>query len=254
MHYPTRPPFLNMHILYLDDSGSVDNASDIHIVLAGLAVFERQPHWLTGRLDEIARRVWPQDPKSLEFRGADMLGGRRHWRGIGKADRASIYAEALAVLGESRHVQLFAAAIHKQAISPQDPMEFAFEQICNRFDLYLGRLHKAGNTQRGLIILDESSYETSLQGLARHFHDEGHRWGKLHNLADVPFFVNSQATRMIQYADLVAHAVRRYYDKGDATYFDIISRRFDAVGGIVHGLTHYRPQDSECNCLACRQR
>jgi hypothetical protein len=41
---------------------------------------------------------------------------------------------------------------------------------------------------------------------------------------------------MIQYADLVAYAVRSYYEKGDASLFDIISHRFDAEGGVIHGL------------------
>jgi hypothetical protein len=164
-----------MYILYLDDSGSVQNGADKHIVLAGLAVFERQPHWLSSRLDEIAERLWPDNAAGLEFRGADILGGKKHWRGIGKDDRVSAYHEALMIVGRSQHVHLFGAAVHKAAVSPDDPMERAFEQICNRFDRFLGRLHRANNTQRGIIVLDESSYETSLQGLARNFRTIGHR-------------------------------------------------------------------------------
>lgn len=71
-----------MYLLYLDDSGSVGNPADKHIVLAGLAVFERQPHWLSEKLDGIAARVWPDSPPSIEFRGADILGGKKHWRGV----------------------------------------------------------------------------------------------------------------------------------------------------------------------------
>jgi hypothetical protein len=243
-----------MYLLYLDDSGAVTNAVDRHVVLAGFAVFERQPHWLSEQLDEIAGRIWPDRPSTLEFRGADILGGKKHWRGIRKEDRKSAYREALSVLGGSSQVHLFGAAIHKAAVSPTDAMEYAFEQICNRFDRFLGRLHKAKNTQRGLIILDESSYETSLQGLARDFRTQGHRWGQLYNISDVPFFVNSKATRMIQYADMIAHAVRRYYENGESAYFDLISGRFDAVGGVIHGLIHYTPSGQICNCLSCRQR
>jgi hypothetical protein len=44
-----------MHLLYLGGSGSVRNASDRHIVLAGLAVFERLPQWFIQELDAIAR-------------------------------------------------------------------------------------------------------------------------------------------------------------------------------------------------------
>nr|WP_280513906.1 DUF3800 domain-containing protein [Salinarimonas ramus] len=158
------------------------------------------------------------------------------------------------VLGRSGRVRLFGAVIHKRAVSPEDPMELAFEQLCNRFDRLLGRMHRAGDTQRGMIILDETSYETSLQALARDFRLMGHRWGQLRNLCDVPLFVNSQATRMIQYADMIAYALRRYYDKGDSSLFDLVAHRFDAEGGVLHGLVHYTPSGEECHCFTCRQR
>ena len=153
-----------MQLLYLDDSGSVTNPEDRHIVLAGVAVFERKPHWFSQQLDAIAAGVWPDNPQTLEFRGVDILSGRKKWRGIDPNARKQAYRDALTNLGRSTQVRLFGAAIHKAAISPDDPMEFAFEQVCNRFDKFLGRLHKAGNTQRGLIVLDESAYETSLPG------------------------------------------------------------------------------------------
>lgn len=243
-----------MYLLYLDDSGSVPNPKDKHIVLAGVAVFERQPHWFSEKLDLLAETIWPASPTELEFRASDMLSGRKHWRGVQPAVRTAAYEDALGLLGSSRLVHLFAAAVHKGAISPEDPMEYAFEQVCNRFDRFLGRLHKQNNTQRGLIILDESTYETSLQGLAKNFRTIGHKWGRLYNLTDVPLFVNSKATRMIQYADMVAFAVRRYYENGDARFFDLISSRFDSEGGLTHGLVHHTPAGSGCGCHSCRQR
>jgi hypothetical protein len=243
-----------MHLLYVDDSGSTQNAADHHIILAGVAVFERVPHWFSEQLDQIAKEIWPQDWQGIEFRGVDIFSGRKQWRGIAKEVRFEAYRRALKSLGNSDRVRLFGAVVHKAAISPNDPVEYAFEQICNRFDRFLGRLHRAENTQRGLIIFDKSSYETSLQGLAREFRTLGHRWGRLYNFADVPLFVDSRATRMIQYADMIAYALRRYYEKGDAAHFDIIAQRFDAEGGVLHGLMHYTPAGSGCNCLFCRQR
>jgi hypothetical protein len=243
-----------MYILYLDDSGSVKNAADKHIVLAGLAVFERQTYWLGKRLDELAGRMWPESPETLEFHGTDIRSGKRHWRGLEKASRVEAMKEALQYLARDRHVRLFGAAIHKAAYSPDDPMERAFEQVINRFDRYLGRLHKSGDTQRGLIVLDESSYETSLQALARDFRTSGHSWGTLKNISEVPLFVDSRATRLIQYADLVAYAMGRYYNKGDDEFSSIIASRFDHEGGVIHGLTHFTPPDQACNCYSCRQR
>jgi uncharacterized protein DUF3800 len=243
-----------MHLLYLDDSGSVQNKADRHIVLAGVAVFERIPHWFSRELDSIAKRVWPDDPDAIEFRASDMLTGRKHWRGVKRDTREQAYRDVLEILARSNQVRLFGAAIHRTACAPDDPMEFAFEHIANRFDRMLGRLHKAGNTQRGLIVLDESTYETSLQMLAINFRKAGHRWGALYNLSEVPLFVNSRASRMIQFADLVAHAIRRYYEKDDAQYFDIVAKKFDGDGGMMHGLVHYKLANADCNCLSCRQR
>ncbi len=53
---------------------------------------------------------------------------------------------------------------------------------------------------------------------------------------------------------MIAYAVRSYYENGDSTFFDLISRRFDAIGGVIHGLTHHTPSGSGCNCAPCRQR
>jgi len=243
-----------MHLLYLDDSGSVGNPQDRHIILAGFSIFERGGHWLARSLDRLAEKLWPDSPDSLEFRGADIRSGKKHWRGIGKEGREAAFREALKMLADMNGVRVFGAAVHKAARAPDDPMEFAFELNCNRFDRMLGRLHKQGDTQRGLIVLDKSSYETSLQGLARDFRTTGHRWGTLHNIAEVPLFVDSRATRLIQFADLIAYALRRYYENGDDELSSIISHKFDAVGGIIHGLTHFTPTDQACGCYCCRQR
>jgi hypothetical protein len=59
---------------------------------------------------------------------------------------------------------------------------------------------------------------------------------------------------MIQYADMVAYALRRYVVRGDASLFDIIAGRFDAEGGVLHGLVHHVNDEHGCNCFACRQR
>lgn len=240
-----------MQLLYLDDSGSVQNKADQHIILAGLAVGERDPHWISRDLDGFAQAVWPDNPLGLEFRGSDIFTGKKHWRGQEKHVRLAAFKDALASIRNRRTIRLFGAAIRRDACGADDPMEFAFEVVASRFDRMLGRMHKHGDTQRGLIILDESAYETSLQARALNFRREGHRWGKLHNLSEVPLFVNSKASRLIQAADLIAYSLRRAYERDELEYLDIIAPRFDAVGGMVHGLVHIKPGEIACECLAC---
>lgn len=243
-----------MHLLYLDDSGSVGNASDKHIILAGVSVHELKPHWLSRSLDEIAERLWPSDPRSIEFHGSEIITGKKHWRGIPREQREEAFCSALRILSDSTDARLFGAVVDKSSVSPSDPMEYAFEQVCSRFDQMLGRFHKNGNTQRGLLVLDKSTYETSIQKLALDFKTYGHKWGKLHNLADVPLFVDSRATRMVQFADLIAYALRKYYENKEDKYFNIIKGKFDAFGGTIHGLTHRTAPKSGCPCPSCLQR
>lgn len=132
--------------------------------------------------------------------------------------------------------RLFAAVVRKSVVAPQDPVEHAFEQLASRFDQFLMRLHRSKDTHRGIIILDKSTYETPLQVLASDFRVIGHTWGVLRNLAEVPLFLDSRASRLIQLADLVAYALFRAFEFDDDQFASLIEHRFDRSGGNRHGL------------------
>ena len=48
-----------------------------------------------------------------------------------------------------------------------------------------------------------------MQTLSREFKYSGHSWGKTKNYAEVSVFVDSKASRLIEWADLVAFALCR---------------------------------------------
>ena len=58
-----------MYLLYADESGSVDDASQKYFVLAGVAVFERQTHWIEQDLNAIVIRIAPQNAHEVELHG-----------------------------------------------------------------------------------------------------------------------------------------------------------------------------------------
>ena len=99
------------------------------------------------------------------------------------------------------------------------------------------RLHRQGDTQRGLIIFAKSTYESTIQNLATDFRTYGHSWGVLRNLSEVPLFIDSRASRLTQLADLVAYAAFRKYEHGDDSFFKGVESRVDSEGGILHGLS-----------------
>lgn len=245
-----------MYILYLDDAGTVGSADQKHFVLAGICLFERQVHFLSQKLDAKAKAIYPGDPDALEFHGSHILPGKGFWRSIkDKSQRRTYLSDALAAPFALRgRWALFGVVVEKAAVAGEDPVEFAFEQIVTRFDTFLKRQHRSGDTQRGLIVLDKSTMETRLQSLARDFRKNGSRWSSVTNLADVPMFVDSSATRAVQYADLVSYALWQKFEKGDGLFFDAIAHQFDQEGGVVHGLLHKKLEVGTCHCPYCRSR
>lgn len=250
-----------MYLVYIDGSGSVKNPNEKYFILGGISVFERQIFHLIKHVDEFVESLNLGHPEDVELHASVIANGReKPWKGVPRKARLQIIEDALEIVRQShRSVSLFAIAVHKVQRAPNDPVEYAFEEICNRFNLQLKRIYnRAGKKEegkhRGLVIMDKSNYESALQSLARTFRVQGTRWGELRNLAEVPLFVDSQASRIIQIADLVAWAVWRRYEYQDTRYFDKIVSRFDSEGGVLHGLVHFCPPDENCHCPACLSR
>jgi hypothetical protein len=245
-----------MHLLYLDDSGSAANTNEEYLVLGGVSVFEAQAHWITTALDRLASTVDPANPHNIEFRASEIYNRRAYpWRDMTRQEAQGIIKAVLNILKQSYgSARAFACAVHKPSYPGRDPVELAFEDLCSRFDKYLTRLRAEGDRQRGILILDESSQETTLQRMSREFRTLGTRWGVVHNLAETPLFVDSRASRLVQLADHVAYAVFRRYNASDANYFDIIASKFDSSEGVIHGLAHKQTIDPLCMCLACITR
>jgi hypothetical protein len=227
-----------MYLLYCDESGSTKDPRQNHFLFSGVSVFERQSYWIASELDKLAAQFNPADPGSVEFHGNVMHNGSRGiWRSVAPARRLSAMQSVLDVLVRSHPTnRIFVCVVRKAKISPKDPVEETFMQLSNRFDRFLLRLHRAGDSQRGVIIFDKSTYEATIQSLATDFRTIGHRWGILRNLAEVPLFIDSRASRLIQLADLVAYSAFRHYERNDSQFFATIRTRIDSVGGTTHGL------------------
>jgi hypothetical protein len=243
-----------MHILYVDESGSVTDPNEAFFVLGGVSVFERGIYHQIKEVDDLITSLSLGDPHEIELHGNVIYQDREPpWRSLQRLHREKIIKKALTTLGPGKSaIRLFAVAIDKESVSPRDPIEIAFEEICNRFNLFLaGQNNRAAPTasQRGLIVMDDSKHEKPLQALARHFRINGARWGQFRSLAEVPLFVDSKASRLVQLADLVAYANGENMNIKD----DLIPL-FDSDGGVIHGLFHYKPWNSTCYCPACYSR
>lgn len=223
-----------MYILYADESGAAGDRFQRYFVLAGVAVFDRQTWWLSRELDNLVERVFPHQPDT-ELHGNHILQGKGIWRSIPVKTRVALYQDALSLVRPA--MPLFGVGVERACLAGNDPVEYCFEQICSRFDMYLRRhFVRKNDRQRGLIVFDKNSYETYIQGLAAGFRSMGHRFGKVRNLSEVPLFLDSRVSRLVQLADLIAYALFRFLEHRDDRFFSVIRHRFDAEGGVQHGL------------------
>lgn len=254
-----------MHMLYLDDSGSIHNTSEEYFVLAGVSVPENSVRWLSYELEKLATTIEPSAPQKVEFHAAAIFGGREGvWQRMSdRSKRIAVIQSVLRTLDNAySDTVLFATAIHKASCTGNPVIE-AYEDLSSRFNYYLRRQSysesarsQEAEPQRGIIIMDKTSDESNLQALASTIRRDGNRWGDPQRaICEVPMFVDSKSSRIIQLADHIAYAVFRRYNAKDLTYFDCIESRFDQEDGVFHGLNHKRPKGQQfCGCPACLSR
>lgn len=246
-----------MHILYLDEAGTHREAS--YFVLAGLAVFEREIYWYAQDLDALQKRYFPNIDNPIEVHASILHtptseGIPEPFDRLSKEQRRQLLSDVYQIIRARRGV-IFGVAIEKSWCANEEPYERAFEDLTSRFDLYLRRLNalSAGEEQRGIIAVAESSYRRNLEILGERFRGGSTRWGQIRTLADVPFFLPAKNTRLLQLADFCANAIYSRYNSGLTRDFDIIAPRFDREQGRIHGLAHLT-RDYECQCMACLSR
>jgi hypothetical protein len=243
-----------VHILYLDESGTHSDAR--YFVVAGVAVFETDTYFLAQDLDSLQATYFPASTEPIAFHASPLRSAfgqsKDPYPSLGKAERRALTSDIFGAIARP-HVRLFAVAMEKAFIRG-DCYDRGFEEIVNRFDRMLGRLSRDGSPQRGLVVAAESSYRENLETLARKIARDGHRWGRTHNLADIPYFAPASNTRLLQAADFVANAVYGRYEAGLAKDFDRIVARFDQDGSDLHGLVHLHSARAECYCPACIAR
>lgn len=226
-----------MHLLYLDESGHSHDPSTEFFVLAGFSVFERSTHWLETAITPIAGRFNPTDPDAIEFHGAPMRGGKEYWKGFDPADRVQAVVDILALLANPQlKLRVFASVIEKSTMPRDDVLATSFENVAVQFDQYLANMYQTRqDPQRGLVIFDKTSYEEKLQALSSVFKHRGHSLGRLRNFAEVPLFLDSKASRLIQMADLIAYWIFRYFQSGDDRGYRLIEPWFHGRRGSAQG-------------------
>ena len=243
-----------MYLLYLDESGT--HPSSTRVVVGGVAVFERAAYWLKRDLSETVARFLPDEQQHVpihapRLRASATRGLPDAYAAISAAERRNLLDACYSTLLVSRHPVLFATVADKDAAATGDAYRVAFEDVVSRFDLMLARFHAANRTQRGVVIVSESSTLRRAERVSGPSVSEGTQWGRTRNLSEVPLFVSKSRTRLLQAAGLVTNEVWGRYEKGISRHFDEMLPKFDREGTRLHGLTHRTGGVDACWCPAC---
>lgn len=248
-----------MYLLYADESGS---PSAGHFTLGGLAVHEQDAHPLARAVDELFSRL-PAVFRTEELHTQQVRQGSSRWKGLPRERRRLLMQEVAELLvtrltGLQRKPVLFAVALHRASFPHYNPYERAYEEFFARCNGMLGRLASQGDRHRCVVIADQSRLESAIQSAMLGWRERGASTGAaigpLSAYAEVPLFVDSKASRLVQLADFVAHWVYRAYESEDDSVLKTLASGFDQEQEVVHGLVHLVRDYQTCDCLACTSR
>jgi uncharacterized protein DUF3800 len=246
-----------MHILYVDHSGDPDDPTR-HFVVGGLAIHEADVEGFRRRLNDVLHEHLDEHVRGIELHWQSIRVSKGPWGRIPRHVKESLLQEVPRLLGSYASPNgfgLFAVARAPLSVPGVDPLRRSFEELLLRFHESLRRLSRLqGTRHHGIVVIDEAKYESILQPVVEHWRQSGTRFGRLHQLVEVPLFADSKATRFIQMADLVAHAVYRAYEHDDHALIGPLLHGFDTDAGVLHGLVHLVDRYRSCPCPACSSR
>jgi hypothetical protein len=228
-----------MYLLYVDDSGLVTDKNCQHCVLAGFAIRETQTYWVQQAIDNIVTQHL--GISDIELHGTFVRTGKKECRKFPKQIREELLKAVLNYIASKYPSQfiLFGVVLNKSSYQGVSLSEELFTQITSRFDMFLKRRYaKTGKGERGIAIFDKSTLEQQFQMWSQIFQKTGNHWGNtLVNFAEVPLFLDSKMSRLIQLADIIAYSLFRKYEFNDDSYFSLIQNCFDKdpISG-EHGL------------------
>jgi len=246
-----------MRILYLDESGGPNSWHEQkNFVLGGVAVHEGQIYPLTRDLNTLQEKYFPGISIPIEFHARPIRQGKGpHFNKFDFDTRRKIIDDVYDIIRKCGFPNIipFATVMDiSAAISYNQVCRDCFEDVCQKFNLYLHDQFKRGYPSKGLLIIDrgrEGQYRQHFSELKKSEAVEEY----LGNIVDIPYFAACRETRMLQVADFISNAIFRYYEWDITDNFDKISSLFfrGSHRHPVNGLNHIT-KDESCQCCVCK--
>jgi Protein of unknown function (DUF3800) len=235
-----------MHLIYLDESGNtgadLNDEQQPVFVLGALVVPDTCWQELERDLETaIATRFPALARDDIEVHGADLRGGRQHFKGVSVADRIALRDEWLRI-GDAHELRFIYRAIEKRRFQKWmqgalpgisiNPYLAAFPLVATVVDEYLKSL--PGNAL-GMFISDDNKeivrdVEKSIKVLRSVVGAL-----RLSRIVEKGFFIDSRKSRPLQLCDLCALTARKFEEArigGSLKALDAVG--FELLTPLVH--------------------
>jgi len=226
-----------MHILFIDESGSVPHPGkkrNRYFVIGGIIVPEERWHKMRDALLGLKLRRQIRGEIKWRYFAPGNNEAVNPMKAMDKATRDSIRTEIYEkIICVERSVKTVAcvtcveAAYDRPTINTQDDIyQFTYKPVSERFQYHLQDLSRqVGRSELGIVVSDHRGHDDDKRFRAHHealLHSGGDFISKYKNLVESLFFVPSDLSVGIQLADMVAGAVWRKYEAGDERWYELL--------------------------------
>lgn len=189
----------------------------------------------------------------IVFHATDIRSGKDIFRTLSPERRERLLEDLYSIILDIRfpNAAVFSAIIGADAAkNTYQDRSSVFEEVISGFNSFLVIQRRLQLDHKGLVIIDKYREEQYKQ-LLDTFREEGTKYGYVANIVDIPYFARCRDTPMLQFADLCAYALFRFYEKQDDRYFKkVLPRIYRTPDGKLFGLKHITT-NRKCDCPAC---
>jgi hypothetical protein len=231
-----------MHLLFIDESGTppkpTSTQTQPHFVIAGLA------------MPAISWKALSEDFKSLKNDERYRIVGEIKWRHFGERNKEAINnvshlnmeqrfnfrSDMFKLITKRAELKIIACISHaptaytKSYIKDEEDLyEYTYKPVTERFQYLLQEVGPNKHTECGIIISDHRGRKQD-ERLRKHHqklvHSSASNFSSYDNFVETLFLAPSHQSVGVQFADMIAGAIGRYFNSKDQTFAKLLLPAF----------------------------
>lgn len=257
-----------MYLLYLDASGDpgwpppIGKSKSKHYVLAGLAITPDKWELINEELKNLLCKYFP-DPthRPTDIKYSEVLGRKGPWGMLSEEQRKTFTDDLIELLNQKIKPTLFAIVVKKlehyqRYKSPESPNILAVRFIVPRFSKFLQRVN-----DWGILVYDSETARSDKElrnfliksrevGIVLGGNPYFNPWAlfrtqnKLDRIVESIFFIDSDASPVIQLTDFCANSIFAHFEYGKSYRFEKLIGLFNSIEDKIYGLRVW-PEEQE---------